>query len=134
MLSLHLEQEVTTVATLCEQGASVNFCKASLPSSLAVVLPVLFRKHVHWASSVFVAERDMLSAELRSVLESVVVVLVAICRKTQLQPSCSSVFVASFWAFSVKRCLGIASEPASNYQGEWASYLPSEVSTSCRSC
>ena len=134
MLSLHSEQEVTTVATRCEQGASVNFCKASLPSSLVVALPVLFRKHVHWASSNFVAGRDMLSAELRSVLESVVVVLVAICRKTQLHPSCSSVFVASFWALSVKRCLGIASDPASNYQGKWASYLPSEVSTSCRSC
>ena len=134
MLSLHSEQEVTTVATLCEQGASLNFCKASLPFSLVIVLPVLFRKHVHSASSDFVTKRDMPSAGLRSVLEPVVVVLVAICRKTQLQLACSSVFVASFWAFSVKRCLGIASEPAANYQREGASYLPSEVSTSCRSC
>ena len=115
MLLLHSEQEVTTVATLCEQGAGLNFCKASLPSSLVVVRPVLFRRHVHSALSVFVAERDMLSAGLRSVLESVVVVLVATCRKIQLQPSCSSVFVASFWAFSVKLCLGIASELAANY-------------------
>ena len=94
MLSLYSEQEVTTVATLCEQGASLSFCKASLLSSLVVVLPVLFRKHVHLALSVFVTERDMLPAGLRSVLESVVVVLVAVCRRTQLQPSCSSVFVS----------------------------------------
>lgn len=76
----------------------------------------------------------MLSAVLRSVLESVVVGLVAICRKTQLQPSCSSVFVASFWDFSVKTCLGIALELAADYWREGASYLPSDVSTSCRSC
>ena len=94
MLSLHSEQEAMTVATLCEQGASLSFCKMSLSSSLVVVLPILFRKHAHSALSAFVAERDILSAGLRSVLESVVVVLVAICRKTQLQPSYSSVFVA----------------------------------------
>ena len=122
------------MATPCEQGASVNFCNASLPSSLVVVLPVAFRKHEHSALSAFVAERDMLSAALRSVLESVVVVVVAICRKRQLQPSCSSVLFASFGDFSVKICLGIALEPAADYWREGASYLPSEVSTSCRSC
>ena len=106
------------MATPCEQGASVNFCKASLPSSLVVVLPVVFRKHEHSALSALVAECDMLSAVLRSVLESVVVVLVAICRKRQPQPSCSSVFFVSFGDFSVKICLGIALEPAADIGGE----------------